>query len=504
MAVKPLLPPTKEEQTLFISANKLSFYFLGGPSLALLLAGIWLFVTHNQNVLWVFGPLLGFISFYLILSFAVGVFSKPFDYVKHQYIQTRLNSTPPVDIFYAISGEDMEVMVRAMTHIVALARAYPGKCTIYVCDDSKDGRGLRLLDRFEHDANVVWSRRPNLGHMKKAGNLKYAFDKSKGEFIAIFDADFCPSLEFFSHTLPYLLQDPKIGLVQTPQYFCTDTHETWVGKGAAYVQELFYRMVQPSRNEFGGAICVGTNALYRRAALAPLGGTAQVPYSEDVRTGFNLLQAGWQVLYIPIILAKGLCPETLPAYLLQQHRWALGSISLFFSKSFWQARITFWQRICFLSGMFYYITTGIGLPFMFIPALYMLLFEPQNMVWFSIFFSLPSLIFGTLYQAQWGKLKWGMYAVRARQAAYYAHLFALVEYLTGNLTPWQPTGVATKTQLYTRFQNLCFWLMTLGTFSVFGLVLWRIPVYGWEPFAPTLFFTSFNYYVHMTLLRDQI
>jgi cellulose synthase/poly-beta-1,6-N-acetylglucosamine synthase-like glycosyltransferase len=74
------------------------------------------------------------------------------------------------------------------------------------------------------------------------------------------------------------------------------------------------------------AICVRCGT-YRRTALEPFGGTAAID-SEDVHTGFHVLDAGWHVKYIPVCLASGVCPD-LPAFFIQQYRWAMGSTTLF-------------------------------------------------------------------------------------------------------------------------------------------------------------------------------
>ena len=60
------------------------------------------------------------------------------------------------------------------------------------------------------------------------------------------------------------------------------------------------------------AICVGSNAVYRRAALDSNGGTTLIEHSEDVHTGFDLRRNGWPLRYIPVNLATGLCPATFP------------------------------------------------------------------------------------------------------------------------------------------------------------------------------------------------
>ena len=52
---------------------------------------------------------------------------------------------------------------------------------------------------------------------KKAGNLRFAFARTRSPFIVIFDADFRPRADFLQETLPYM-EDPSLGIVQTPQY----------------------------------------------------------------------------------------------------------------------------------------------------------------------------------------------------------------------------------------------------------------------------------------------
>lgn len=79
--------------------------------------------------------------------------------------------------------------------------------------------------------------------LKKAGNLRYAFARTSGEGIAIFDADFCPRPDFLKDTVPYLY-NTNVGIVQTPQYFRYKKEQTWVEQGAGVTQEFFYRMVQ--------------------------------------------------------------------------------------------------------------------------------------------------------------------------------------------------------------------------------------------------------------------
>src|SRR5258707_10452527 len=152
---------------------------------------------------------------------------------------------------------------------------------------------------------------------KKAGNLNYAFKRTNGEYIVIFDADFRPRANFLAETLPYM-DDPSLGIVQTPQFFRVSRKQTWVERGAGATVEVFYRAVQVSRDRFGSALCVGSNAVYRRAALEAAGGFTEIPYAEDSHTGLDMRYAGYQLVYLPIVLAAGVCPSAIDAFMRQQ------------------------------------------------------------------------------------------------------------------------------------------------------------------------------------------
>src|SRR6185312_3961590 len=108
-----------------------------------------------------------------------------------------------------------------------------------------------------------------------------------GEHIVILDADFAPRSDFLAETLPYL-DDERVAIVQTPQYFRVNARQNWIENAAGAIQEVFYRTIQVSRDRFGAAICVGTSAVYRRAALEAEGGPPLMPYAEDVHTGLDV------------------------------------------------------------------------------------------------------------------------------------------------------------------------------------------------------------------------
>lgn len=296
------------------------------------------------------GPIIAVFTLYHLLSFGINLFYCQYNLSKHfKFVEEfwPINKQPSVDIFLPICGEDAEVLCNTWEHV---SKLYYKNKKVYVLDDSIEGCEQHKKLAEQYGFNYI--ERPNKGEMKKAGNLKYAFERTNGDFIAIFDADFAPHHHFLIETIPYM-NDSSVGIVQTPQYFET-TPEVYkhspLAYTAAYQDEFFYRIIQVAKNRLNAAICCGSNAVYRRQALKAIGGPRQVTASEDSRTGFALLSKGWITRYVPIILAVGICPNNLYTYYHQQHRWCRGRSELVLSKEFITAPVSLIKKLCNVTG----------------------------------------------------------------------------------------------------------------------------------------------------------
>jgi cellulose synthase/poly-beta-1,6-N-acetylglucosamine synthase-like glycosyltransferase len=281
---------------------------------------------------------------------------------------------------------------------------------------------------------------------------------------------------------------------------------TWMQKGSSYVQELFYRMVQVNRDTWGASICVGTNAIYRRSSLERRGGTYPIAYSEDLHTGWQALADGYRVRYIPLNLAGGSCPETMSAYFVQQLRWCTGSTSLLMSYKFWSTPMPVMQRLCYMSGMLYYVATAASVFFTPLPALYVVWFSPEHVFWYNYLFSIPSFLFGTVVLAMWGQHRFGAYVLTARVVAYYAHFYALLDKFRGSMVQWVPTGDVKSIKAVSRYQDfkhLMFWWVG-GTTAVglAGAFKHMSSIGDWN-FYPMIFFTLFHYYASMRAFKEE-
>lgn len=406
------------------------------------------------------------------------------------------DALPSVDVFLPSAGEPLDILRNTYYHVSRLS--WMGELNVFVLDDSARPEVLDLAEEF----GFHYGTRPDRGRLKKAGNLRFGYENSYGDYILILDADFVPRHDALREILPYF-EDPTVGIVQTPQFFDTHKEMGWLQRCAGATQELFYRFIQPSRDASKAAICVGTCAVYRRAGLEKSGGFAQIGHSEDVHTGVNLMKVGFHVRYVPIIISKGLCPDTVSGFLNQQYRWCTGSMSLLADKNFHNAQhISFRQRLCFWAGFLYYISTGVNAFTAPLPALAMLYFlpqwiEPMNSIWL-----LGALLLWFVILPGVMKGRWRVEVLRTQVLYSFAHAVAIIHLMTGRTKEWVATGAAnTKTtplsvtigrtaKIYIGLTYSLLWIGLLrGTF-----------LYGFGEFWAMLLLAGLATYVHAPLL----
>ncbi|MET7391595.1 glycosyltransferase family 2 protein [Streptomyces sp. NPDC005529] len=415
---------------------------------------------------------MAFTMLYYVISFRVNLFSRGFDLSEHRRLVScwRPMDHPSVDVFLPVCGEPIDVLRNTWGHVRALADYYPGECRPFVLDDSANPELRDMAAEF----GFQYATRSNPGWFKKAGNLHFGFARSEGTFILILDADFAPRTDLLDELLPYLAADEQLAIVQSPQYFRVLNAQNWIERGAGAVQELFYRAVQVSRQSRDGAICVGTCAIYRRAALEENGGNTLIEHSEDVHTGFDLRRLGWSLRYVPIVLSTGVCPDNAEAFFHQQYRWCAGSMSLLSSTKFWRAKMRPSTRLCYLSGFFYYLHTAL---FTFaapvVPLLLLLLF-PEKPTVESMWWVLPSILYTTTVFPLWHKAPYRLEAWAARMMYGWAHTFAIWDILRGQRLGWQASGSVAARRGRSGRHRIGMWLWGGGTALAWvGGAAWR-------------------------------
>jgi len=190
----------------------------------------------------------------------------------------------------------------------------------------------------------------------KAGNLNHALPLTDGEFVAIFDSDYVPQVDFLEKTLGYF-QDEKVAFVQTPHnYYNVDSFQfkLKLEEGKSWnEQDVFYRLMMPGRDYWNSTFFAGTAAVFRKKALNDIGGFATGTITEDLQTTIDLYKNGWKGVYHNEVLASGLAAWDLKNYHIQKLRWAEGNVSLLFKDNpLFVKGLTFSQRLCFFATIF--------------------------------------------------------------------------------------------------------------------------------------------------------
>ncbi len=251
-----------------------------------------------------------------------------------------------VDVLITVYGEPIDVIRRTAEAALAIR----GRHMTWILDDGRSDQvqalaselGCRYIRRLSNNG-------------AKAGNINNALTIAKGDFFVILDADFVPLPGFIEQTLPFF-ETATVGFVQTPQTY--GNLHNFISRGAGYMQSMFYRFVQPGRNAFNAAFCVGTNVIFRRAAIDDIGGMYTDSKSEDVWTSLTLHGRGWRSIFLPETLAIGDAPDTIEAYAKQQLRWATGGFEILFTDNplVTRRKLTLDQRLMYFVTATHYLT----------------------------------------------------------------------------------------------------------------------------------------------------
>ncbi|KAJ0290176.1 hypothetical protein Brms1b_005107 [Colletotrichum noveboracense] len=510
--VLPVCPNDTEKLT-YVHTNRILLYVFGVFSFLSLGAGMWLFALSAPAFYW-YGVFAGAMCVYLLISYAVGIIGKDWDYKGHLELVERFPITeenaPTVDIFLPCCSEPLEILENTYKHIVNID--WPAsKLQVHVMDDSASLTVRALAEQYGFNYSV----RDDRPRLRKAGNLRWTFARTNGDFFAIFDADFCPRPDFVKELIVEHLGDDKTALVQSPQYFRVTDDQTWVEQGAGATQELFYRVVQVNRNKWGASICVGSNALYRREALVEVGGTAEIGFSEDVHTGFGAVDRGWKVKYIPLCLATGVCPNSPRAFFSQQMRWARGSTTLLTNGHFWVSNLTLMQKICYLSGkshsrnhqsftanipgFLYYSAVSLNIFLAPIAGTLLLAIRPEWFKFWNLAFAIPSILYGVILMRVWAKAKYGFNVQHVVTIQSYAYLTAIKDRLFNIELLWAASGDAKahKSNKYRNMRILCILWTLVVTGAMVGVVTWRLlNGFTWYHPLPLIIINVYNFFIN--------
>lgn len=201
------------------------------------------------------------------------------------------------------------------------------KLEIQVLDDSTDDTIALVAEKVAALKRQGWdiqqiTRDDRSGF--KAGALKYGLQMAKGEFVAIFDADFVPETDFLVATLPYF-KDEKVGVVQTRWGHLNENYSL-LTKLQSYALNAHFIVEQGGRNEGGHFINFnGTAGIWRKETIADAGGWEADTLTEDLDLSYRAQLKGWRFKYLEYKVSPAELPAEMNAIKSQQFRWSKGA-----------------------------------------------------------------------------------------------------------------------------------------------------------------------------------
>src|SRR6266516_1427355 len=236
------------------------------------------------------------------------------------------NPLPVVTIQLPLYNE-MYVADRLIESVCAIAYS-PALLEIQVLDDSTDETQsiaeLAVRRYAVQGIDIKYYHRANRTGFK-AGALEAGLKLARGEFIAIFDADFIPAPDFLDRLMPHFT-DPQVGMVQA-RWGHINQDYTLLTKIQSILLDGHFVLEHGGRNRSGRFFNFnGTAGAWRRTAIDDAGGWPHDTLTEDLDLSYRAQLRGWRFVFVPELIAPAEVPVEMNAFKSQQHRWAKGSI----------------------------------------------------------------------------------------------------------------------------------------------------------------------------------
>ncbi|KAL1545755.1 Glucomannan 4-beta-mannosyltransferase 9 [Salvia divinorum] len=234
---------------------------------------------------------------------------------------------------------------------------------VQVLDDSTDPTIKNMVEMecqrwASKGINIKYEIRDNRNGYK-AGALKDGIKHSyvkQCDYVAIFDADFQPEPDFLWQTIPFLVHNPDLALVQARWKF-VNANECLMTR----MQEMSLDYHFTVEQEVGSSTYAffgfnGTAGVWRIAAIEEAGGWKDRTTVEDMDLAVRASLKGWKFLYLGSLEVKNELPSTFKAYRYQQHRWSCGPANLFrkmLSEIIRNKKVSLWKKVHVIYSFFF-------------------------------------------------------------------------------------------------------------------------------------------------------
>jgi cellulose synthase/poly-beta-1,6-N-acetylglucosamine synthase-like glycosyltransferase len=240
--------------------------------------------------------------------------------------KSRFEELPRVTVQLPAYNE-MYVMERIIDAVCAFD--YPhDKLDIQVLDDSTDETqriAQNAVDRWRNlGIDIHYIHRDDRTGFK-AGALENGLPTAKGEFIAVFDADFVPEPDFLQKSIHYFT-DPQVGMVQGRWEHLNRDYSFLTRTQAIFLDGHF--MLESNTRFLSGRFFNfnGTAGILRRKTIEDAGGWEHDTLTEDLDLSYRAQVKGWKFVFLPHLTVPAELPVEINSFKTQQCRWAKGAM----------------------------------------------------------------------------------------------------------------------------------------------------------------------------------
>ncbi|PYX54787.1 MAG: glycosyl transferase family 2 [Acidobacteria bacterium] len=316
-----------------------------------------------------------FVVLVLLASYGLHRYILVYLYYKHRDNRTTepaalFDDLPRVTVQLPIFNE--QYVVERLLDAVSKLKYPREKLDIQVLDDSTDETmdvARNLVERYAALGNpITYHHRTNREGFK-AGALAEGMNIAKGEFIAIFDADFTPPGDFLLRTIHHFT-DPKIGMVQT-RWTHINRNYSFLTQVEAILLDGHFVLEHSGRARSGVFFNFnGTAGVWRRKAIEEAGGWQHDTLTEDTDLSYRAQLKGWKFIYLQDVECPAELPVEMTAFKTQQARWAKGLVQtgkkilprVLCSNAPWRTKVEAW----------YHLTANLSYPLMVVLSVLLL------------------------------------------------------------------------------------------------------------------------------------
>ena len=191
-------------------------------------------------------------------------------------------------------------------------------------DDTRELIAVKVNQLKKHGLNIIHIHRQNRDGFK-AGALAKGLDSAKGEFVAIFDADFLPQPDFINRLIPHF-ENQNIAFVQA-RWGHLNRDYSLLTLFQSFSLDAHFAIDQLARSNSDYVFNFnGTAGIWRKSAIVDAGGWQADTLTEDMDLSYRVFLKGWSAHYAGDVEAPAELPVSFTAYRRQQYRWARGSL----------------------------------------------------------------------------------------------------------------------------------------------------------------------------------